>query len=333
MSKLNIKKRFVAHMAEGNESGEDFGAALDNLDLKIKEGSVVKGQVVGVEKEIIIVDVGLKNEGRIPLEEFRAEGEDKAPSVGDIIEVFVEKIEGRNGRTILSREKAVREESWAILEESFKKGEEVTGFVVGRVKGGYTVDINGVLAFLPRSQSDIDNSVDPTHLREVPKQFKIASMDKNLDNIVVSRKAILDASRMEERQKFLSTVKEGSVLEGTVKNITDYGAFIDLGGIDGLLHVTDISWGRVNHPSEVLSIGRKVKVKVIKPIDSSGKISLGMKQLDDSMWRDIKEEFPIGKIMKGKITNVKDYGVFIELKNGIEGLVHSSDVCSDCRKI
>ena len=323
-----FKKKFVSQLAEISTAlHEDFGKMLDTISTShIKENSVVKGQVVGIAKDIIIVDVGLKNEGRVPIEEFELASDQALPQVGDIVDVYIEKIEGRNGRTILSREKAIREESWGHLEIACAKGEFVDGIIFGRVKGGFTVDLAGVVAFLPGSQVDVRPIKDISSLMGIKQPFQILKMDKKLGNIVVSRRAILEESRSEARDEMLSKIKEGVILEGIVKNITDYGAFIDLGNVDGLLHVTDISWSRINHPSEVLNLGQKVKVIVIKFNEDTKRISLGMKQLDNNPWQSIKDEFPVGKIMIGKVTNIADYGVFIELKDGIEGLVHSSEI-------
>lgn len=323
-----FKKKFVSQLAEiSAASHEDFGQMLETISTShIKENSVVKGQVVGMAKGVIIIDVGLKNEGRIPIEEFELASGQALPEVGDIVDVYIEKLEGRNGRTILSREKAIREESWGHLEIACAKGEFVDGIIFGRVKGGFTVDIAGVVAFLPGSQVDVRPIKDISSLMGIKQPFQILKMDKKLGNIVVSRRAILEESRSEARDEMLSKIKEGVILEGIVKNITDYGAFIDLGNVDGLLHVTDISWSRINHPSEVLTLGQKVKVIVIKFNEETKRISLGMKQLDNNPWQSIKDEFPVGKIMVGKVTNIADYGVFIELKDGIEGLVHSSEI-------
>jgi small subunit ribosomal protein S1 len=323
-----FKKKFVSQLAEVTiQPIENFEQMLDSISTShIKEGTVIKGQVVGIAKGVIVVDVGLKNEGRVPVEEFALASNQSLPEVGDIVDVYVEKIEGRNGRTILSREKAIREESWGHLEIACAKGEFVDGVIFGRVKGGFTVDVSGVVAFLPGSQVDVRPIKDISSLMGIKQPFQILKMDKKLGNIVVSRRAILEESRSEARDEMLSKIKEGVILNGTVKNITDYGAFIDLGSVDGLLHVTDISWSRINHPSEVLSIGQKLQVVVIKFNEETKRISLGMKQLDHNPWQSIKEEFPVGKVMIGKVTNIADYGVFIELKDGIEGLVHSSEI-------
>ena len=323
---MNIKERFIPQLADVTTETGDFAKILENMSTtNITQGSVVKGQVVGITNDVVIVDVGLKNEGRIAVSEFKTQQNLPLPNVGDIVDVFVEKVEGRKG-TVLSREKAIREESWVKLEKMFENGDNVDGFIFGRVKGGFTVDLNGVVAFLPGSQADVRPIKDPNALLNITQPFQILKMDRKLGNIVVSRKAILEESRSEDRDKMLATIKEGDVLTGVVKNITDYGAFIDLGSLDGLLHVTDISWSRINHPSEVLSFGQEVEVMVIKFNEDTKRISLGMKQLDSNPWDNIKEEFPVGKVMTGKITNIADYGVFIELKNGIEGLVHSSEI-------
>ncbi|MDG1436512.1 MAG: 30S ribosomal protein S1 [Rickettsiaceae bacterium] len=322
-----IKKRFIPHAIDSKPSEEDFAKLLESVDTShVKEGSVVKGQVVSANSDVIIVDVGLKNEGRIAVSEFQIIKGKELPKVGDIVDVYVEKVAGRKG-TVLSREKAIREESWVSLEQIFEKGENINGTIFGRVKGGFTVDLDGVVAFLPGSQADVRPIKDPTSIMNILQPFQILKMDKKLGNIVVSRKAILEESRSEAREEMLSTIKEGDILDGVVKNITDYGAFVDLGSLDGLLHVTDISWSRINHPSEVLSFGQEIKVVVIKFNEETKRISLGMKQLDANPWDNIREEMPMGKVMSGKVTNIADYGVFIELKDGIEGLVHSSEIC------
>lgn len=320
------KKRFIPQLSDITPSSEDFAHLLESVNTShVKEGMVVKGQVVKTNADVIVVDVGLKNEGRIAVAEFQTGMNQTLPKVGDIVDVFVEKVEGRRG-TVLSREKAIREESWVTLEDLFEKQQNVMGVIFGRVKGGFTVDLKGVVAFLPGSQVDVRPIKDPTSIMHIEQPFQILKMDKKLGNIVVSRRAILEESRSEARDEMLSQIKEGMVLTGVVKNITDYGAFVDLGSVDGLLHVTDISWGRINHPSEVLRFGQEIKVVVIKYNEDTKRISLGMKQLDTNPWQNIKEEFPINKGMKGKVTNIADYGAFIELKDGIEGLVHSSEI-------
>ncbi|CAF2883706.1 unnamed protein product [Rotaria sp. Silwood2] len=325
---IKFKQKFVPQLAETNiQANEQFEEMLDMISTShVKEGTVVKGQVVGVTKSIIIIDVGLKNEGRVPIEEFDLAHNQPLPAMGEIVDVYIEKLEGRNGKTILSREKAIREEAWGHLETACGKGQFVDGVIFGRVKGGFTVDLSGVVAFLPGSQVDVRPIKDISSLMGIKQPFQILKMDKKLGNIVVSRRAILEESRSEAREEMLSKIKKGVILEGIVKNLTHYGAFIDLGNVDALLHVTDISWSRINHPSEVLAIGQKAKVIVIDYNEETKKISLGMKQLDHNPWQSIKEEFPVGKVMTGKVTNIADYGVFIELKDGIEGLVHSSEI-------
>ncbi|MGB4108184.1 MAG: 30S ribosomal protein S1 [Alphaproteobacteria bacterium] len=310
------------------EDSNEFAALLkESLGGSTKfEGNVVNGTVVGITDDFIIVDVGLKSEGRIPKHEFAKPGEDPEIKTGDTIEVFVEKIEGRDGESVLSREKARREEVWIELEKSHKKNERVTGIIFGRVKGGFTVDLGGAVAFLPGSQVDIRPVRDVSPLMGAPQPFLILKMDRARGNIVVSRRAVLEESRMSARSDLLDTLKEGKILQGVVKNITDYGAFVDLGGVDGLLHVTDISWKRVNHPSEVLQIGQNIDVQVIRFNEETGRISLGMKQLEDDPWKDVAAKFTVGERFKGRVTNIADYGAFVELQEGIEGLVHVSEM-------
>ncbi|NDB82735.1 MAG: 30S ribosomal protein S1 [Alphaproteobacteria bacterium] len=324
--KIKTKAKFIPVIIDEDPLENFETLMLDATTSKVKEGNVVKGIVVGIENDTVIVDVGLKNEGRIPISEFKLVVGQDMPYVGDGVDVFVEKLEGRNGRTILSREKAIRQESWDILEKAFEDGQLVDGVIFGRVKGGFTVDLSGVVAFLPGSQVDVRPVKDVAHLMDIVQPFKILKMDTKLGNIVVSRRAILEESRSGIRDEMLAQIQEGMTLEGVVKNITDYGAFVDLGSLDGLLHVTDISWARINHPSEVLSMGQKIKVMVIKFNEETKRISLGMKQLDQNPWNGIKEEFPVGRKMVGKVTNVTDYGAFIEMKDGIEGLAHSTEI-------
>jgi len=323
---MNTKERFIPQLSDVTPEKEDFAGMLEKLENNIKKDSVVKGQVVEVKNDFIIVDVGLKNEGRIPVSEFRASKDQPLPAPGDIVDVYVEMTDGRRG-TVLSREKALREESWLELEKKFENTDNVYGIIFDRVKGGFTVDLQGVVAFLPGSQADVRPIKDQNALiSDVEQPFQILKMDRKSGNVVVSRKAILEESRAEAKEEMLKTIEEGKVLKGVVKNITDYGAFIDLGNVDGLLHVTDISWRRINHPSEVLTFGQEIDVMVTKFNEDTKRISLGMKQLDANPWDNIAEEFPIGKAMSGKVTNIADYGVFIELKDGIEGLVHSSEI-------
>ncbi len=302
---------------------EEFGALLDEFMGKgALQGKVVSGQIVGFDDDVVIVDVGLKSEGRIPLSECGAQ----ELHVGDTIEVFIDRYEDKNGNAVLSREKARREEAWGDLEKAMEKGEHVTGTIFGRVKGGFTVDLNGATAFLPGSQIDVRPIRDMSPLMGIPQPFALLKMDKVRGNIVVSRRAVLEETRAEQRSEIIKNLSEGQVVEGTVKNITDYGAFIDLGGVDGLLHVTDISWKRVTNPAEILSVGQTVKVQIIKFNTDTGRISLGMKQLESDPWVGINERFPVGMQLKGKISNITDYGAFIEIAPGIEGLVHVSEM-------
>jgi small subunit ribosomal protein S1 len=311
-----------------NPSREDFAALLEQsfMDSNMQEGSVIKGTIVGIENDLAIIDVGLKTEGRVPLKEFGAPGKPAVLSVGDTVEVYLERIENSMGEAMLSREKAKREESWIRLEVAFDKQERVDGQIFGRVKGGFTVDLDGAVAFLPGSQVDIRPVRDVTPLMNIPQPFQILKMDKRRGNIVVSRRAVLEETRAEQRQELVENLKEGQVLEGVVKNITDYGAFVDLGGVDGLLHVTDIAWRRVNHPTEVLSIGQTVKVQVIKVNHETQRISLGMKQLEADPWEGVEAKYPLNARFKGRVTNITDYGAFVELEPGVEGLVHVSEM-------
>ena len=309
-------------------TGENFAALLEeslgaNEEL---EGSVIKGVVVAIENDDAVVDVGLKSEGRVALKEFSLPGQPAEIKVGDTVEVYLERMENRNGEAVLSREKARREESWEKLEEAFEKTERVTGHIFGRVKGGFTVDLSGAVAFLPGSQVDIRPVRDVAPLMNSPQPFQILKMDRRRGNIVVSRRAVLEETRAEARSELLNTLSEGQVLEGVVKNITDYGAFVDLGGIDGLLHVTDMAWRRIAHPSEVLNIGETVKVQVIKVNPESQRISLGMKQLESDPWDGVEVKFPVSTKFTGRVTNITDYGAFVELEPGIEGLVHVSEM-------
>jgi small subunit ribosomal protein S1 len=307
---------------------EDFAALFEESlrENDVTEGSVVTGQVVGIYNDIVTVDVGLKSEGRIPLKEFEKGGEAPELQKGDEVEVYVERIENRQGEAVLSREKALREEAWERLEKACEKGNHVDGVIFGKVKGGFTVDLGGAVAFLPGSQVDIRPIRDVAPLVGVTQPFQILKMDRKRGNIVVSRRAVLEESRADQRDELLNNIKEGDVLEGIVKNITDYGAFIDLGGVDGLLHVTDISWSRINHPSEVFSIGDTIKVMVTKFDEDSKRVSLGMKQLDDNPWQGVEDLYKAGARFTGRVTNITDYGAFIELDKGIEGLVHVSEM-------
>jgi small subunit ribosomal protein S1 len=307
---------------------EDFGALFEESqkDSGKNEGAVITGIVVAVEKDVVIVDVGLKSEGRIPLREFMVGGTTPELRAGDSVEVYLEKIENKHGEAVLSREKALREEAWVKLEKACSSAQRVEGVIFGRVKGGFTVDIQGAVAFLPGSQVDIRPIRDVTPLMHIPQPFQILKMDRKRGNIVVSRRAVLEESRVEQRNELLSKISEGQILDGIVKNITDYGAFIDMGGIDGLLHVTDISWRRISHPSEVLSLGQTVKVMVTKFDQATKRVSLGMKQLEQNPWQGADVKYPVGTKLRGKITNITDYGAFVELEPGIEGLVHVSEI-------
>jgi small subunit ribosomal protein S1 len=290
------------------------------------EGSVVRGFVIGIEGDAVIIDVGLKSEGRVPLKELAAPGQQADVSIGDEIEVYVERMEDLNGQAVLSRDKARREEAWGVLEASFEKQERVTGVIFGKVKGGFTVDLSGATAFLPGSQVDIRPVRDLGPLMGTPQPFQILKIDRRRGNIVVSRRAVLEESRAEARSELVSNLQEGQVLQGVVKNITDYGAFVDLGGVDGLLHVTDIAWQRISHPSEALQVGETVEVQVIRFNAETQRISLGMKQLLSDPWENVEGKFPIETKMEGRVTNITDYGAFVELEAGVEGLVHVSEM-------
>src|SRR5687767_2863360 len=309
-------------------SREDFAKLLDESFTtgNLQEGSVIRGTVVGIEKDLAVIDVGLKTEGRVALREFAGPGRQADIKIGDTVEVYLERIENALGEAVLSREKARREESWTRLEQSFNKNEKVTGQIFNQVKGGFTVDLDGAVAFLPRSQVDIRPVRDVGPLMHTPQPFQILKMDRRRGNIVVSRRTVLEETRAEQRQELVQNLEEGQVIDGVVKNITDYGAFVDLGGIDGLLHVTDIAWRRINHPSEVLSIGQTVKVQIIRINHETHRISLGMKQLEADPWEGIEAKYPVSAKFKGRVTNITDYGAFVELEPGIEGLIHVSEM-------
>ena len=308
-----------------NENFADLLAESFDESITI-EGSVVRGVVVAVDKEAVIIDVGLKSEGRVPLKEFTPPGQQPSIAVGDEVEVYIERMEDRNGQAMLSREKARREEAWAALETAHEKQERVTGVIFGKVKGGFTVDLDGATAFLPGSQVDIRPVRDLGPLMGTPQPFQILKIDRKRGNIVVSRRAVLEESRAEARSELVSNLQEGQVLSGVVKNITDYGAFVDLGGVDGLLHVTDIAWRRINHPSEALQVGETVEVQVIRFNTETQRISLGMKQLQSDPWEAAQSNFQIGSKVSGRVTNITDYGAFVELADGVEGLVHVSEM-------
>jgi small subunit ribosomal protein S1 len=309
-------------------SRDDFAALLDEAlaGRDLAEGTVVKGHVVGLEKDFVIIDVGLKTEGRISVKEFTGHDGAPAPKVGDTVEVFLERVENAAGEAVISRDKARREEAWTRLEDVYARAEPVMGTIVGRVKGGFTVDLGGASAFLPGSQVDIRPVRDVGPLMGKEQPFAILKMDRPRGNIVVSRRAILEEARAEQRTELVSQLHEGEVREGVVKNITDYGAFVDLGGIDGLLHVTDMSWKRVNHPSQVLAVGDTVKVQIVKINPDTQRISLGMKQLQSDPWDGVETKYPPNARFTGRITNITDYGAFVELEAGVEGLVHVSEM-------
>src|ERR1700730_237962 len=309
-------------------SREDFAKMLDESfsEGAPQEGTVVKGMVVGIEKDVAVIDVGAKTEGRVALREFAGPGRQPDIKIGDTVEVYLERVENALGEAVLSRDKARREESWGKLEKAFNGNEKVQGVIFNQVKGGFTVDLDGAVAFLPRSQVDIRPIRDVSPLMNQPQPFQILKMDRRRGNIVVSRRTVLEETRAEQRQELVQNLEEGQVIDGVVKNITDYGAFVDLGGIDGLLHVTDIAWRRVNHPSEVLTIGQQVKVRIIKINHETHRISLGMKQLQEDPWSNIETRYSVGQKLKGRVTNIADYGAFVELEPGIEGLIHVSEM-------
>ncbi|MFN9377323.1 MAG: 30S ribosomal protein S1 [Novosphingobium sp.] len=313
-----------------NPTRDDFAALLDEslggaADGGF-EGRVVKGTITAIEGDKAVIDVGLKSEGRVPLKEFAMPGQPHGLSVGDEVEDFVDRVENADGDAMLSRDRARREAAWDKLEEEFGEGKRVEGVIFGRVKGGFTVDLNGAVAFLPGSQVDIRPVRDVQPLMDVPQPFQILKMDRRRGNIVVSRRAVLEETRAEQRSGLIMNLAEGQIIDGVVKNITDYGAFVDLGGIDGLLHVTDMSYKRVNHPNEVINIGDTVKVQIIRINQDTQRISLGMKQLESDPWEGVAAKYPVGAKLRGTVTNITEYGAFVELEAGIEGLVHVSEM-------
>jgi small subunit ribosomal protein S1 len=312
-----------------NPTRDDFAALLNESlggEDQGFEGRVVKGIVTAIENDMAVIDVGLKSEGRVSLREFAAPGQKAELSVGDTVEVYVDRVENMHGEAMLSRDRARREAAWDQLEAEFTKSSRVDGTIFGRVKGGFTVDLNGAVAFLPGSQVDIRPVRDVTPLMDILQPFQILKMDRKRGNIVVSRRAILEETRAEARTGLISTLAEGQIIDGIVKNITDYGAFVDLGGIDGLLHVTDISYKRVGHPSEIINIGDTVKVQIIRINKDTQRISLGMKQLESDPWEAVIANYPVGAKLTGRVTNITEYGAFVELEAGIEGLVHVSEM-------
>jgi small subunit ribosomal protein S1 len=307
---------------------DEFAAMLGETmpEDEVFEGSVVKGTVTAIEKDLAVIDVGLKMEGRVPLREFAAAGRPSELKVGDTVEVYIERTENALGEAVLSRDKARREESWVRLEQKFNNKEQVEGVIFNKVKGGFTVDLDGAVAFLPGSQVDVRPVRDMGPLMNTSQPFKILKMDRRRGNIVVSRREILEATRAEQRSEIVAKLAEGQVIDGIVKNITDYGAFIDLGGIDGLLHVTDMAWRRVNHPSEIVNVGETVKVQIVRINPETQRISLGMKQLQADPWAGIEAKYPVGARYTGTVTNIADYGAFVELEPGVEGLIHVSEM-------
>ncbi|MEH6835017.1 MULTISPECIES: 30S ribosomal protein S1 [Falsihalocynthiibacter] len=314
MAQINSMDEFEALLAESFE--------IDTPE----EGSVVKGKVIAIEAGQAIIDVGYKMEGRVDLKEFANPGEAPEIAVGDVVEVFLDRVENAKGEAVISRDKARREEAWDRLEKAYGDEERVEGAIFSRVKGGFTVDLGGAVAFLPGSQVDVRPVRDAGPLMGLKQPFQILKMDRRRGNIVVSRRAILEESRAEQRAEVIGKLAEGDAVDGVVKNITEYGAFVDLGGVDGLLHVTDMAWRRVNHPSEILTIGETIKVQVIKINKETHRISLGMKQLQDDPWSLVEERFPLESVHKGRVTNITDYGAFVELEPGVEGLVHVSEM-------
>ncbi|TXC73926.1 30S ribosomal protein S1 [Sphingorhabdus soli] len=314
---------------KANPTRDDFAALLNEHlggEDESFEGRVVKGTVTAIENDLAIIDVGLKSEGRVSLREFSAPGQPSTLKVGDEVEVYVDRVENAQGEAMLSRDRARREAAWDKLESEFGEEKRVEGVIFGRVKGGFTVDLGGAVAFLPGSQVDIRPVRDVTPLMDIPQPFQILKMDRRRGNIVVSRRAVLEETRAEQRSGLIQNLTEGAVIEGVVKNITDYGAFVDLGGIDGLLHVTDMSYKRINHPSEVINIGDTVKVQIIRINRETQRISLGMKQLESDPWEGAEAKYPVGAKLSGRVTNITEYGAFVELEAGIEGLVHVSEM-------
>ena len=318
----------MSSMQSASPLREDFAALLEESFGRSEalEGTVIKGRVVAIEKDMAVIDLGLKTEGRVALREFTGPGREGTLNVGDEVEVYLDRIENALGEAVISRDKARREESWVKLEVAYDKGEKVNGVIFNQVKGGYTVDLDGAVAFLPRSQVDIRPIRDVGPLMNISQPFQILKMDRRRGNIVVSRRTVLEETRAEARSELVANLEEGQTVDGVVKNITEYGAFVDLGGIDGLLHVTDMAWRRVNHPSEVVNIGQQLKVKIIKINHDTHRISLGIKQLLADPWEGIEAKYPMNARFKGRVTNITDYGAFVELEPGIEGLIHVSEM-------
>ena len=293
---------------------------------QIKPGSIITGTVVAVNDDVVIVSAGLKSEAVIPIEQFKGDMRDGEISVGDEIEVALDAVEDGFGETRLSREKAIRARTWIDLEKAFEEGEVVEGVINGRVKGGFTVEIDNVRAFLPGSLVDVRPVRDPAYLEGKSLEFKVIKLDQRRNNVVVSRRAVVEQEYSEEREQLLAELQEGNTVKGIVKNLTDYGAFVDLGGIDGLLHITDMAWKRVKHPSEVVNVGDEIEVKILKFDRERQRVSLGMKQLGDDPWKDLARRYPPQTRIFGKVTNIADYGCFVEIEDGVEGLVHVSEM-------
>lgn len=290
----------------------------------IKPGTIIKGTIVEINNDVVVVSAGLKSEAVIPIEQFQSEKDEI--SVGDEIEVALDSVEDGFGETRLSREKAVRARSWINLQEAHDKNEIIEGLISSRVKGGFTVEINGIRAFLPGSLVDVRPVRDPSYLEGKTLEFKVIKLDKQRNNIVVSRKAVVESEYSAERSELLESIQEGITVKGIIKNLTDYGAFVDLGGIDGLLHITDMAWKRVKHPSEIVNVGEEVDVKILKYEREKQRVSLGIKQLGEDPWQAIKVRYPVNTKLMGKITNIADYGCFVEIEEGVEGLVHVSEM-------
>jgi len=320
--KVNIDKNDL------NISNEDFGKLIDSSfqDNKQYEKKILKGNVISINKDNIIIDVGLKSEGKIPMSEFSRMNKESEIKVGDTIDVFVDNLDDNNGEIRLSREKAVKQASWNELEKSFKTGKKIIGIPFNKVKGGLSVDLDGVNAFLPGSQIDNKPLKNTNELLNKEIEMVILKMDKLRGNIVVSRKAIIEEERKEAREELISNIKEGSQIKGIVKNLTDYGAFIDLGGMDGLVHITDITWGRVNHPNDFLKIGEEINTIILKFDEEKKRLSLGIKQLTADPWTQVNEKYKVGDKIEGTISSMTDYGAFVELDKNIEGLIHSQDL-------
>src|SRR3954452_24782888 len=328
-ARLNVRETTILMATTTFPTRDDFAALLNESlggENEAFEGKVVKGTVTGIENDMAVIDVGLKSEGRVPLREFAAPGQKADLNIGDTVEVYVDRVENSAGEAMLSRDRARREAAWDTLEKEFEAGNRVEGVIFGRVKGGFTVDLGGAVAFLPGSQVDIRPVRDVGPLMDLPQPFQILKMDRRRGNIVVSRRAILEETRAEQRSGLIMSLAEGQIVDCVGKNITDYGAFVDLGGIDGLLHVTDISYKRVGHPSELINIGDTVKVQIIRINRDTQRISLGMKQLESDPWEGAATKYAVGGVFKGRVTNITEYGAFVELEPGIEGLVHVSEM-------